>query len=73
MKQSNTTNNRKLILASGILVAIYVSLQFSIYLYKPQTMVNASVKSEQIQLPNEATLFNAAMTYMVSIVGIPKK
>lgn len=72
MEKSDSTNNRTMILASGILVAFYVTLQFSIYLYKPNTQLTSKVETQQFQLPKEATLLNAAMTYMISIVGISK-
>jgi hypothetical protein len=73
MEKSDSTNNKTLILGSGILVAFYVTLQFSIYFFTPNTMRTATVNSKQLNLPKEATLLNAAMTYMVSIVGIQKK
>ncbi len=73
MEKSNSTNNKSLILGSGILVAVYVTLQFSIYFYKPNTLLTTKVENQQIQLPKEATLLNAAITYMVSIVGISDK
>lgn len=72
MEKPESTSNRNVILGSGILVAFYVALQFSIYLYKPHTALRAKADSQQLQLPKEATLLNAAMTYMISIVGIQK-
>ncbi len=73
MDKSSSTSNKSMILGAGILVAFYVTLQFSIYFYKPSTVLNTGVETQQLNLPKEATLLNAAMTYMVSIVGIQKK
>ena len=73
MEKSDRTNSRNMILGSGILVAFYVTLQFTIYFYKPHTTLNSQIETEQFQLPKEATFLNAAMAYMISIVGIQKK
>jgi hypothetical protein len=73
MEKSDSPSNKTMILSTGILVALYVTLQFSIYLYKPNSIVAVRANAQQIQLPKEATLLNAAMTYMVSIVGISRK
>jgi|GEM_PF-6281749 len=73
MEKSDSSNNKTLILGSGILVAFYVTLQFSIYFFNPNTVLTSTVNSKQLNLPKEATLLNAAMTYMVSLVGIQKK
>jgi len=73
MEKSGSTTNRSMILGAGIMVALYVTLQFSIYLYKPTTALSTNVETQQLQLPNEATLFNAAMTYVISIIGVQKK
>ena len=73
MEKSGKSQNKTLILGSGILVAFYVTLQFSIYFFNPSTLLTTTVDSKSFNLPKEATLLNAAMTYMVSIVGIQKK
>ena len=70
--EKSDNSNRTLILASGVLVAFYVTLQFSIYFFQPNTQIQANVETQQIKMPKEATLLNAALTYMISIVGIQK-
>jgi hypothetical protein len=72
MEKSEHTSNKSIILTSGIMVALYVTIQFSIYLYNPNPLLSSKVDTPLIELPKEATILNVALTYMVSIVGIAK-